>query len=312
MQTGVLFGGQGGQNINMMQNLYDDVQEYRQVIDEASDILGYDVQLKMTDEQALKTTKYTQPLVVAHSYGLYRAAQKYLPTPQMGLGLSLGEYTALIAAESLDLATGLKLVAKRGALMQTAVEEFDGTMAAIISDDLATIEDNLKQFAAQGLKVYPANYNSPQQLVIGGTPTDLDKVIAIMESEKLGRIIKLNVAGAFHTPLLASAQNEFSNYIEEIVFKEPKFLIYSNTTQKPFISNEIANTLVKQLVSPTYFAQALVTGSEAHQINQLIEFGPDNTLSKFAKKTLGNDISRHSIFNQASFEKVQGEFTNGN
>ncbi|MBM7543519.1 [acyl-carrier-protein] S-malonyltransferase [Weissella beninensis] len=312
MQTGVLFGGQGGQNINMVQHLYQTLSEYRQVIDQASQILGYDMQLKMIDEQALQTTKYTQPIVVAHSYGLYKSAQKFIPTPMMGLGLSLGEYTALIAAESIDFETGLKIVAKRGKLMQEAVATTKGAMAALIADDLRPINHKLRELQAQGLSIYPANYNSSQQLVIGGVPSDLEQAILILEELKLCRVVKLNVAGAFHTPLLVSAQTEFNNYLKKVVFKEPKFTVYSNTTQQPFKANTLTDTLVKQLISPTFFAQALEDSVNTQDINQLIEFGPDSTLTKFARKTVAKDIKRYSIFNQSSFAKVQGEFTNGN
>lgn len=305
MQVGFLFGGQGGQNVNMSAHLYENFPKYRAIIDLSSTVLGYDVLAKLQDEAALKTTKYTQPLVVAHSYGLYEVAKEQFDAPIAALGLSLGEYTALIASGALDFVDGLRLVAKRGQLMQDAVEATPGTMAAVMTDDFALVESTLTDICVTGEHVFPANYNSGQQLVIGGTPSGVEKAIAALTEAGVKRVIPLNVAGAFHTPLLAAAQTEFAEVLAQVTFKEPTFTVFSNTTKAPFDLATIKTVLVDQLVNPTFFAQDLALMANAG-VDHFVEFGPDNTLTKFARKTV-KEAERSSVFDFASLEKVMGE-----
>lgn len=305
MQVGFLFGGQGGQNTTMSAHLYENFPKYRAIIDLSSTVLGYDVLAKLQDETALKTTKYTQPLVVAHSYGLYEVAKDQFTAPVAALGLSLGEYTALIASGALNFVDGLRLVAKRGQLMQDAVEQTPGTMAAVMTEDFQLVEKVLTAICATGEQVYSANYNSSQQLVIGGTTTGVQQAMVALGEAGIKRIIPLNVAGAFHTPLLASIQAEFTDVLANVTINEPQFTVFSNTTKTAFTSANVREILVKQLVSPTYFAQDLILMAQAG-VEHFVEFGPDNTLSKFARKTI-KDSQRSSVFDFASLEKVMGE-----
>lgn len=305
MQVGFLFGGQGGQNVNMSAHLYENYSKYRAIIDLASTVLGYDVLAKLQDEEALKTTKYTQPLVVAHSYALYETTKDKLPKPVAALGLSLGEYTALIASETLGFVDGLRLVAKRGQLMQEAVENTPGTMAAVMSDDFKLVEDVLMTLQKEGQKVYAANYNSAQQLVIGGTKNAVENAVESLINAGVKRVVPLNVAGAFHTPLLTSAQKEFSKVLADVDFKKPKFTVFSNTTKSAFNLETIKQVLVDQLVNPTYFMQDVIAMGDLG-VDNFVEFGPDNTLSKFVRKTI-KDSKRTSVFDYASLEKMMGE-----
>lgn len=305
MQIGFLFGGQGGQTTTMSAHLYENFPKYRAIIDLASTILGYDVLAKLQDEAALKTTKYTQPLVVAHSYGLYECVKDQFAKPSATLGLSLGEYTALIASGALDFVDGLRLVAKRGQLMQDAVEQTPGTMAAVMTEDFQLVEKTLADICSTGEQVYPANYNSKQQLVIGGTTAGVQQAIRDLTAVGIKRIIPLNVAGAFHTPLLTSIQAEFTDVLANVTINEPQFTVFSNTTKTAFTSANVKEILVKQLVSPTYFAQDLELMAQAG-VEHFIEFGPDNTLSKFVRKTI-KDSQRSSVYDFTSLEKIMGE-----
>ncbi|MCM0598552.1 ACP S-malonyltransferase [Periweissella fabalis] len=305
MPVGFLFGGQGGQNVNMSAHLYENFPKYRAIIDLSSTVLGYDVLAKLQDEAALKTTKYTQPLVVAHSFGLYEVAKDQFTAPTAVLGLSLGEYTALIASGALDFVDGLRLVAKRGQLMQDAVEALPGTMAAVMTEDFALVENVLAHVRENGEQVFPANYNSGQQLVIGGSPVGVEQATAALIEAGIKRVIPLNVAGAFHTPLLEAAQADFADVLATIEFKQPMFTVFSNTTKTPFDLATIKQVLVDQLVNPTFFAQDLALMAE-QGIMEFVEFGPDNTLTKFARKTV-KDSERTSIFDFASLQKVMGE-----
>ncbi|QBO35161.1 ACP S-malonyltransferase [Periweissella cryptocerci] len=304
MQLGYLFGGQGGQVVGMGNDLYANEPAYRQVIDAASAVLGYDVLAKMNDKVALQTTKFTQPLVVAHSLGLLATVKDEAPAPTVALGLSLGEYTALIASGALTFEAGLELVAQRGLLMQAVVGHTAGNMAAVVTDDFATVEAALTQLQEQGEQVYPANYNSAQQLVIGGTPASLTVAIAaLLELPTVSRVVPLNVAGAFHTPLLAAASEPFRRAIAGVEFHDCTFPVYSNTTEKIFERATIKETLVDQLTNPTYFAQDLQY-LVADGVTELLEFGPDATLTKFARKTV-KTTKRLSIFDANSLQKVR-------
>lgn len=304
MQLGYLFGGQGAQTVGMGDELYATEPAYRQVIDAASAALGYDVLAKMQDETALQTTKYTQPIVVVHSLGLLATTKEQVPAPSVALGLSLGEYTALIASGALTFEAGLQLVAWRGALMQVAVENAEGSMAAVMADDFAPVEAVLTQLQAQGEQVYPANYNSAQQLVIGGTPASLALATSSLAAlPTVSRVVPLNVAGAFHTPLIQAACEAFGEVLANVEFHDFAFPVYSNTTGQIFDLATIKQTLVAQLTHPTYFAQDLQALATAG-VTDFVEFGADNTLTKFARKTV-KAVERHSVFNTVSLAKAR-------
>lgn len=283
-----LFPGQGSQKVGMGKEHYDSQPQFKEYIDQADQILGYSLSKLMFEGpgEDLTQTKYTQPAIFAHSYALYRVLDEI---PDMVAGHSLGEFTALAAADVLQFEDALKLVAKRGELMQKAGDVNPGTMAAIIG----MVDDMVDQICIDASKntgkaVVPANYNSPGQLVISGAVEAVEKAVD-MAREKGCRLAKiLPVSGAFHSPLMKNAFDEFKKALNEVEFSNPQFPVYSNVTGEPVI-NRIAlkENVLKQLVSPVKWTQTL-KNMQANEADTFVEVGPGKVLQGLTKRTLKN------------------------
>ncbi|MBU7454923.1 ACP S-malonyltransferase [Leuconostoc fallax] len=309
MKIGLLFSGQGAQQVGMGADLYANVPEYQQVIDRASQVLGYDLaQLTAEDEQKLAQTQYVQPAILAMSTGIITALGDTLPKPIAGLGLSLGEYSALTAAGVMDYEQAVAIIKDRGAYMQAVGNANPGKMVAIMGDDQALIEGVLEKLQSQGKRVYAANYNTFAQLVIGGIAEDVDEAVTALTEAGIKRTVALPVSGAFHTPLLQEAADQLGERIADETFHEMTFPIYSNTTSDVFDIDQLHDVLTRQLMSPTYFAQALQKMLDAG-VDTLIEVGPSSTLIKFAKKIAPKTVKRYAITDLESFNEVKALLT---
>ena len=309
MKIGLLFSGQGAQQVGMGADLYANVPEYQQVIDRASQVLGYDLaQLTAEDEQKLAQTQYVQPAILAMSTGIITALGDTLPKPIAGLGLSLGEYSALTAAGVMDYEQAVAIIKDRGAYMQAVGNANPGKMVAIMGDDQALIEGVLEKLQSQGKRVYAANYNTFAQLVIGGIAEDVDETVTALTEAGIKRTVALPVSGAFHTPLLQEAADQLGERIADETFHEMTFPIYSNTTSDVFDIDQLHDVLTRQLMSPTYFAQALQKMLDAG-VDTLIEVGPSSTLIKFAKKIAPKTVKRYAITDLESFNEVKALLT---
>ncbi|MDE6483348.1 MAG: ACP S-malonyltransferase, partial [Rikenellaceae bacterium] len=221
-----VFPGQGAQFVGMGKNLYDTLPEAKAMFDKANDILGFsitDIMFGGTDEE-LKQTKVTQPAIFLHSVILAKSLGAEF-APDMVAGHSLGEFSALVAAGALSFEDGLKLVSKRALAMQKACEAAPSTMAAIIGLDDKTVEEVCQSIPEV---VVAANYNCPGQLVISGSIEGIDKACAILTEKGAKRALKLNVGGAFHSPLMESARVELQAAIEAAPFKAPICPVYQN------------------------------------------------------------------------------------
>ncbi|MCH4171404.1 MAG: ACP S-malonyltransferase [Lactobacillus sp.] len=282
MKLAYLFSGQGAQYLNMGQDLYDNYKTYHDIIDQASAACGFDIQAKVHDETALANTAMLQPMVVAMSLGVHALVADQLPKPVAHLGLSLGEYSALIGAQALDLKTGIQLVIKRGQLMQTASEKSKGKMVAVMTKDHAQVAAICADIQAGYVNI--CNYNTSKQVVIGGDAAAVDLAKAKLDEAGF-KTIPLKVAGAFHTPLMSYAAVNLSADLRAAAFKDPKVLTLSNTLVVPFDHVNTAETLIDQITEPTHFAQCLQKLGELG-VDTLVEVGPGHTLSGFARKTL--------------------------
>lgn len=297
MKLAYLFSGQGAQSLGMGQDLYDNYRTYRQVIDQASLICGFDIQAKVYEPAALQNTAILQPMIVAMSYGIHQLlAERALPAPVAHLGLSLGEYSALVASQAMDLKTGIELVAKRGRLMQQASEKTKGQMVAVMTKDQAQVAAICQGVIDAGY-VNVANVNTSKQVVIGG------EVAAVAQAtdqltEAGFKTIPLKVAGAFHTPLMTYAAAGLTPDLRQTPFEEPAVLTLSNTIVAPFSRVNIAETLIDQITQPTYFAQCLQKLGDLG-VDTLVEVGPGHTLSGFARKTL-KGIQTYHVSDQAT------------
>ncbi|TPR24573.1 [acyl-carrier-protein] S-malonyltransferase [Apilactobacillus micheneri] len=275
-----LFSGQGSQFKEMGQDLYKSNSIYKETIDEASKTLD----LNLADPDIFDNPNNTQISILTMSVAIYRILADKLDKPVAMMGLSLGEYSALVAAKALSFQSGLKLVHDRSHYMDEAGNQNPGSMAAV----LGVSPDFVKDVCDQIDDVYPANYNTKKQTVIGGTKEGVQKAMTELKEKGAKRVIPLKVAVASHTPLMQPASDQLAKRLESVEFDEPEFDVISNTTVKPFNTDTIKETLTNQLINPTHFMQD-VASIEDKNIDAFIEIGPGNTLSKLAKKTLKAD-----------------------
>jgi [acyl-carrier-protein] S-malonyltransferase len=277
-----IFPGQGAQFIGMGKDLYDHSSSAKGLFERANEILGFritDIMFSGTDEQ-LKQTNVTQPAIFLHSVILAKELKSNF-NPDMVAGHSLGEFSALVAAEALSFEDGLRLVSARANAMQKACEIQPSTMAAILGLDDFTVEDICQRVSDV---VVPANYNCPGQLVISGSIEGVDKACELLLAAGAKRALKLNVGGAFHSPLMELARVELQAAIENTEIKEPICSIYQNIDAKPY--NDVASikhNLIAQLTGAVRWTQTIE--KMLHDgANSFIEVGPGNVLQGLVKK----------------------------
>jgi len=277
-----IFPGQGAQFAGMGKDLYEQSEQARLLFGQADEILGFritDIMFEGTDED-LKQTRVTQPAIFLHSVILAKVLGDEFK-PDMVAGHSLGEFSALVAAGALSFHDGLRLVAARANAMQKACEIQPSTMAAILGLDDFTVEDICQRISDV---VVPANYNCPGQLVISGTIAGVDKACELMTAAGAKRALKLNVGGAFHSPLMEAAKIELEHAIVHTDIKEPVCPIYQNIDARPHTDPErIKHNLVAQLTGPVRWTQTVVHMLEGGATS-FTEVGPGNVLQGLVKK----------------------------
>ncbi|WP_251546636.1 ACP S-malonyltransferase [Limosilactobacillus caecicola] len=313
MQYGILFSGQGAQRAGMGVELMAD-SLFLNIVQQASEIIHLDLEKIMRDENdELDKTEYVQPALVTVSYGIYKMLQRDLPElPIAGMaGLSLGEYAALFAGEAVDFSTGLQLLVDRAKYMQADADKVVSTMAAILNPDVQAIEQLCANLQSSGQQVYIANYNSPQQLVIGGPVADVKAAAKQIKEHGLAkRAIVLKVNGAFHTPLFNGARAKMKTRLASVQFKDPLVPVISNTTMEPFQGNKIGAILERQLAVPTHFGDDVKVLVDQYQVNATLEIGPGKTLSRFAQQ-VAPGLSTHHIGNLDDYQKFVKEYQDG-
>ena len=266
----------------MGQDLYNLNDETKALFEQANDILGFritDIMFSGTDEE-LKQTNVTQPAIFLHSVILAKALGESFQ-PDMVAGHSLGEFSALVSAGALSFEDGLKLVAQRANAMQKACELQPSTMAAILGLEDAVVEDICAKVDAV---VVAANYNCPGQLVISGSIEGVDKACALLTEAGAKRALKLNVGGAFHSPLMESAKVELQAAIEAVDILSPRCPIYQNIDAKPQTDPAvIKQNLIAQLTGAVRWTQT-VQNMLADGATAFVEVGPGNVLQGLVKK----------------------------
>ena len=280
MKCAYVFPGQGAQFPGMGKELYENNAQAKALFDKANEILGFDITKIMFEGTAdeLKQTKVTQPAVFLHSVIL---AKVMGIEPAAVAGHSLGEFSALVAAEVLSFEDGLRLVAKRAMAMQKCCESQPGGMAAILNLDDSVVEQVCSEI--DGV-VVAANYNCPGQLVISGDDSSVDLACSKLKEAGARRALRLPVGGAFHSPLMEAARAELEEAIAQVEFKTPICPIYQNVDAKAQTNPEIIKAnLIAQLTAPVRWTQ-IVKGMVADGMEQFVELGPGSVLQGLIKK----------------------------
>ncbi|HAL81481.1 MAG TPA: [acyl-carrier-protein] S-malonyltransferase [Mucilaginibacter sp.] len=290
-----IFPGQGAQFVGMGKDLYEQSEEARKQFEQANEILGFRITDIMFDGtvEDLKQTNVTQPAIFLHSVILANVLGEEFK-PDMAAGHSLGEFSALVACKALSFEDGLRLVAARANAMQKACEIQPSTMAAIIGLDDFTVEDVCQRISDI---VVPANYNCPGQLVISGTIAGVDKACEELKAAGAKRALKLNVGGAFHSPLMEAARVELEHAIVHTEIKAPVCPIYQNIDARPYTDPAlIKHNLIAQLTSPVRWTQTVKHILE-DGATSFTEVGPGNVLQGLVKK-----VDRHIPTESAEFK----------
>lgn len=288
-----IFPGQGSQYCGMAKGIFQQYPEARHLMEEANDILGYSITDIMFNgtEDILRQTRYTQPAIFLHSIAISRLLGDC--GTAMTAGHSLGEYTALCHAGAMSFEDALRIVSKRGELMQHAGTENPGTMAAIIGMSHESLEALLAEAGSSGI-VQAANFNSPGQVVISGDIAAVRKAVEAAPSMGARMAKELVVSGAFHSPLMKPAEEELKASLDEIAITNARIPVCMNVVAKPVTdADEIRDNLVLQLTSSVLWAQsieAMITGGAA----SFIELGPQKVLQGLVKR-IDRSVSTEGI-----------------
>ena len=287
-----IFPGQGAQHSGMGLDLYNDSALAKDLFKIANDILGFEITSIMFSGSVedLKQTKVTQPAIFLHSVILAKTLGDGF-NPDMVAGHSLGEFSALVANNTLSFEDGLKLVSARAQAMQKACDNNPGTMAAVLALEDTIVERVCKEI--EGI-VVAANYNCPGQLVISGEINAINIACEKLKEKGARRALVLPVGGAFHSPLMEEAKQELENAINNTTFNKPSCPIYQNVTSFA-VSDEmkIKENLISQLTSPVKWTQSIQKMIEDGG-NDFIELGPGKVLQGLVRKING-DVEASSI-----------------
>jgi len=285
MALALIFSGQGAQKVGMGKSLAEQSPAARALYTEANSVLGWDLAKICFEgpETELTQTKVCQPALFVHGLALLAALRESgkVPAgePQYALGLSLGEVTAYCAAGVFDFATGLRVVAERGRLMQLACEQTTGGMAAIMGEERAKVQELCREFDIEA-----ANFNAPGQIIVSGAKSRVDAAVAAGKERGLKKIIPLNVAGAYHSRLMEPARVAFAAFLAGVPFAAPKFTVFTNTTGQAVSTPEaLKAALVKQVVSAVLWEDCM--RAAAAGAAEFWELGPGGVLAGLARRT---------------------------
>ena len=303
-----VFPGQGSQSVGMLEDAREVCAE---LFAEASSVLGYDLWdlVENGPEDQLNQTEYTQPALLTASIALFRLAQaRGLPSPDVVAGHSLGEYSALVAADVLQFSDAVMLVQKRGQFMQTAVPLGEGGMAAVLGLD----DEQVRQVciaAAQGEVVQAVNYNSPGQVVIAGNNAAIERAIEGCKEAGARRAIALSASAPFHSELMKPAAEELAGVLNEVNFAKPTTIVVQNIDAAVHDDPEqIRTNLVKQMYGAVLWTDTVLMMKQIG-VATLVECGPGKVLTGLSKR-IDKSITGHSMNSAASMATVSEALVN--
>lgn len=285
--VGLQFPGQGSQFPGMGFDLCSQYPEARRTFEEADDALGFALSRLCFEgpEAELTRTHNAQPAILVHSLAVHRVLGARLPAPRCAAGHSLGEYSAYVAAGAVDFEAALRVVRRRGELMLGSGDERPGTMAAVLGLDDGAAEAACRVAVSEaGGDCVAANYNSPGQLVISGDAATVDRALDLVRAAGARRAVRLNVSGAFHSPLMKVAEDGLAEALADVQFRDPAFAVVSNVTAEPVRdAGRARELLTRQLTAPVRWTAVVRTMIE-QGARVFYELGPGNVLTGLLRR----------------------------
>lgn len=306
MKTAFLFPGQGAQFIGMGKDICEKYEEANKIYEQASEILGIDIKKMCFEgtEEELNKTQNTQIAIAVTSLAILEVLKSKGIRADVSVGLSLGEYVALIYSGYISFEEGMKLLEKRGYYMGSFLPEGKFEMAAVIGLDSSIIEDVCEKIRSNGKFVVPANYNYSDQTVISGESEGIEEAIKELNNLNAKRVIKLKTSGPFHTEKLNKARELFSKELEKVSFSINENKVIKNIDGDFYKKDDnIKDILANHIVSSVRFDKA-IKKMKSEGIDTFVEIGPGKALSGFVKKELkGEEIKVFSISDVKSLEE---------
>lgn len=291
MTTALLFPGQGSQAVGMGKSLLESSAAARATFDEADAALGEKLSTIILDGPAdeLKRTKNTQPAILTMSIAAFRALEEKLGAPVSPkiacvAGHSLGEFSALVAVGALPFADAVRAVRARGGFMQEAVAEGEGAMAAVLGMDAAAITDVVTKTSTAAAYVAVANYNGPEQTVIGGSKAGVEAATVALKAAGAKRVMPLPVSAPFHCALMKPVQPRLDDVLAKITVAAPRVPVIANVDAAPNVdAARIRQLLVDQVTAPVRFTE-IVQRMLADGVDRFVEVGPGKVLSGIVRR----------------------------
>jgi [acyl-carrier-protein] S-malonyltransferase len=309
-----LFPGQGSQAVGMGRDLAAQDKAARAVFAEADEALGFSLsRLCFAGPAAeLQLTENTQPAILTASIAVLRAMQAAgLPAPDFVAGHSLGEYSALVAAGALPLATAVCTVRARGRYMQEAVPVGVGAMAAILGADPETVATACAE-AAHGEVCSPANINSPKQIVIAGHAGAVDRAVELLKARGVRKAVKLNVSAPFHCALIRPAQERLAVDLAQIEFHDLNVPLVTNVDAAPIRAGDDArDALVRQVAAPVRWYESIERLVQEHNVQTFIEVGPGKVLAGLVRQ-IAPDVRCLNVEDAAGIAATHAALTSSN
>lgn len=286
-----LFPGQGSQCVGMGADFYETSKEAREVYDMASELIGIDLKkLCFEENEHLDQTEFTQIALLTTALAMEQAVRACGLVPEVTAGLSLGEYNAIVSAGGMEIADAMKVVRRRGILMQEACPAGEGAMAAVLGMEAAKIEEILSGISG----AYIANYNCPGQIVITGYENAVSEASKQLKAAGAKRVLPLNVSGPFHSPMMEPASQGLTEALEGVGFMELRIPYVTNVTGQYVRDIALTRGLLIQQVASSVRWQQSVEAMIADGVDTFVEIGPGRTLTGFLRK-INRDVKGYNI-----------------
>ncbi len=308
MKIAFLFPGQGSQKIRMGKDLYEKYEDIKKIYIRASELTGIDIAKLCFEGEELNKTENTQIAIATMSLAILSILIKNGIRADIAVGLSLGEYPALIYGGQLKFEDGLKLLKQRGYLMQHKLPKGEYSMLAIIGLESSKIEEICNTLRNKGMFIYPANYNYSNQTVVSGSQKAIEIASEIFKQNGAKKVVILKTSGPFHTKALEDAKNEYIKDLEKIKFKKGTTKVIKNI-DGTFYNNtdDMVEILSNHIISPVRFDKAIKLMKDEN-IDTFVEIGPGKTLTGFIKKELEN-VNVFNIYDVDTLENAIQKLT---